>query len=103
MSEPKTKNGNQLMLKIVVGVIIFVLAGAVKYTASVVADSRVHAAKIDALERDRAIVAERLDRFRIMIDERLRDLERQVARANAKLDTMMKDRIANHQTKGTGR
>ena len=119
MAESKEKNGNQLLLKLAggaIGALAIIVAGGVKYTADVVAESRVYAAKIEAHERDRVLVAEKLDKRRDAIDQRFRGLERDVAEGraetraefatiNAKLDTLMKDQIANHanHVKGTGR
>jgi len=87
------KNANQVLLKIIVGVLVVTLAGAISVLATAAADSRVHAARIDALECERKTVADRLDKF----DERLQRIEREVIEANAKLDTMMKDRIAERK------
>ena len=109
MAESKEKNGKQLLLKLAVAALAIILGGAVKYTADVVAESRVHAAKIEALEANRPMVAEKLDKLRDTIDQRFRGLEREVgevrtevATINAKLDTLMKDRITERM-KGTGR
>ena len=54
----------------------------------------VNTSKIEAMDQRTMLMAEKMDKLRDTVDLRFRELERQVANANAKLDTMMNDKIA---------
>jgi len=86
-------NSNGWANKILAGVAVILLAGAVTGSFLAWGQVQVHTSRLDAADRKDATVGDKLDRF----DVRLQRIEREVVEANAKLDTMMANQKTEQQ------
>ena len=76
------------LTNILAGTAVVVLGAAAVHCFGLSAEARVHGARIQALERQREDIQAGLAGLRQVMDLRLQRLERDVATANAKLDTV---------------
>ena len=90
---PGTNSNNGSAKKILAGVLVVLLAGAVSSNVITWGQVQVHTSRLDAGDREATTVAEKLDRFVV----RLQRIEREVVEANAKLDTMLKNQNTEHK------
>ena len=82
---------NGWLAKIAAGLIVVLCGAAVIGSVSAASQTKVNDSRIEALEDSRGELRNEIAALRLFLDTRLRDLEKQMAAANARLETIQRD------------